>query len=49
VVESQIATSGNAVSLTVQLTDLTTKLATNIKLDQARAGQTSTAVSFTCP
>jgi hypothetical protein len=48
-VDSQIATSGNTASLTAQQTDLTTKLAANIKLDQASVGQPSTAVLFTCP
>lgn len=35
--------------MTAQQTDLTTKLATNTKLDVAAKGQTSQSVSFTCP
>lgn len=48
-VEGFIATQGSSAAMTAQQTDLTTKLATNTKLDVAAKGQASQSVSFTCP
>lgn len=48
-VESQIGLEGNTTSLAASQADLTTKLAVNVKIDQANKGATSQSVSFTCP
>jgi len=44
-----IAVQGNSSANAAQVSDLSTKLATNVALDEAVAGEASTAVSFTCP
>jgi hypothetical protein len=48
VLHGKIALGQTTSEITSQLAEQETKLATNIKLDQANAGKASMTVNFTC-